>query len=162
MNNVRKILVPIDFSEESANGLKYAVSLAEQTQAEVIALHVAKKEECDSLLYFLAAMEAWPMQCTPPRIPIDRLIAEKTLDLHYFIEQLASTSRSVKIRKKVVVGKKSKTILEVAKEEGVDLVVFAIHQSSFLSYLMARGELLRQMWRFPCPVLVKPPVPSLA
>ena len=162
MNNVRRILVPIDFSEESANGLKYAVSLAEQTQAEVIALYVAEKEECDSLLYFLAAMEAWPMQYTSTRIPIDRLIAEKALDLHYFIEQLASPSHSVKIRKKVVPGKKSKTILEVAKEEGVDLVVFAIRQSSFLSYLMARGELLRQMWPFPCPVLVKPPVPSLA
>jgi len=162
MDNVRRILVPIDFSEESANGFKYAISLAEQTQAEVIALYVAEKKECDSLLYFLAAMEAWPIQYTSIRIPIDRLIAEKALDLHHFIEQLASPSRSVKIRKKVVPGKKSKTILEVAKEEGVDLVVFAIRQSSFLSYLMAPGKLLRQMWRFPCPVLVKPPVPSLA
>ena len=30
MNTVRKILVPIDFSEDSANGLKYAVSLAQK------------------------------------------------------------------------------------------------------------------------------------
>jgi nucleotide-binding universal stress UspA family protein len=162
MNNVRKILVPIDFSEESANGLKYAVSLAEQTQAEVIALYVAEKKECDSLVYFLAAMEAWPMPYAPTRIPVDRLIAEKALDLHYFIERTVRNSSSVKIRKKVTLGKKSKTILEVAKEETADLVVFAIRQSSFFSYLMAPGKMLRQMWRFPCPVLVKPPVPGLA
>ncbi|MET0502484.1 MAG: universal stress protein [Candidatus Binatia bacterium] len=39
MNTVRKILVPIDFSEDSANGLNYAVLLAQKTQSEVIALH---------------------------------------------------------------------------------------------------------------------------
>ncbi len=32
MNSVRKILVPIDFSEDSANGLKYALSLAQETR----------------------------------------------------------------------------------------------------------------------------------
>lgn len=162
MNNVRKILVPIDFSVESANGLKYAVSLAEQTQAEVIALHVTDKKDCDSLLYFLATMEAWPMQHTPSRIPVDRLVGEKALDLHNFVEDVVRNTRSVKIGRKVVVGKKSKTILEVAKDERIDLVVFAIRRKSFFAYLMARGKLLREMWRFPCPVLVKPPVPSLA
>jgi len=162
MNNVRKILVPIDFSEESATGLKYAVSLAQQTQAEVIALYVAEKKECDSWLCFMAVMEAWPLQYASIRIPIDRLITEKALDLHHFIEKLVIDSSTVKIRKKVAVGKKSKTILEVAKEETADLVVFAIRPSSFLSYITAPRKLLRQMWRFPCPVLVKPPVPSLA
>jgi nucleotide-binding universal stress UspA family protein len=44
MNTVRKILVPIDFSEDSANGLKYAVSLAQKTQAELIVLHVTQKK----------------------------------------------------------------------------------------------------------------------
>jgi nucleotide-binding universal stress UspA family protein len=48
MNAVRKILVPIDFSEESADGLNYAVSLAQKTQAELVALHVTQKEEAYS------------------------------------------------------------------------------------------------------------------
>ena len=43
MNTVRKILVPVDFSEDSANGLIYSLSLAQKTQAELIVLHVTGK-----------------------------------------------------------------------------------------------------------------------
>jgi hypothetical protein len=45
MNRVRKILVPVNFSDDSANGLNYAASLAEETQAELVVLHVIPKEE---------------------------------------------------------------------------------------------------------------------
>ena len=61
MNTVRKILVPIDFSEDSANGLSYAVSLAQKTQAELIVLHVTQKKEADAFLDLLAVMEGAPM-----------------------------------------------------------------------------------------------------
>jgi nucleotide-binding universal stress UspA family protein len=40
MGNVKKLLVPIDFSPESGKALKYASSLAKQINAEIIALHV--------------------------------------------------------------------------------------------------------------------------
>src|SRR5947209_8043307 len=43
MSQFKKILVPIDFSEQSVNALKYASSLAKDTRAEVIVLHVVKK-----------------------------------------------------------------------------------------------------------------------
>jgi Universal stress protein family len=52
MNTVRKILVPIDFSEDSANGLKYAVSLAQKTDAELVVMHVTPKKRGRCLLGF--------------------------------------------------------------------------------------------------------------
>jgi K+-sensing histidine kinase KdpD len=55
MNRVQKILVPINFSEDSANGLKDAVSLAQETKAELLVLHVTQKKETESFLNFLAA-----------------------------------------------------------------------------------------------------------
>ena len=73
MNRIRKILVPVNFSEDSANGLKYAASLAEETQAELVVLHVTQKEEANSLLDFLAGMEGWPTLNAPAPIPVDRL-----------------------------------------------------------------------------------------
>jgi len=60
MNTIRKILVPIDFSEDSANGLNYAVSLAEKTEAELVALHVTEKEEANSFVDLLAMIEGAP------------------------------------------------------------------------------------------------------
>ena len=50
MPEVQKILIPVNFSEDSADGLKYAVSLAKETQAELLVLHVAQKKEAETFL----------------------------------------------------------------------------------------------------------------
>lgn len=154
MNTVRKILVPIDFSEDSANGLKYAVSLAQKTQAELIVLHVTQKKDADAFLNLLAVMEGTPMLNPPATIPVDRLLSEKALDLYRFIEKAVKNPGQVKIRRKVALGDKAEKILRVAEEENIDLVVLAFRKTSFFPY---RGSLLRMISRFPCPVLLKPP-----
>ena len=99
MNTVRKILVPVDFSEDSANGLIYSVSLAQKTQAELIVLHVTQKSEADSFLDLLAVMEGAPMLNRPAGIPVDRLLSEKALDLYHFIEKVVRNPGQVKITK---------------------------------------------------------------
>lgn len=92
MNTVRKILVPIDFSDDSADGLNYAVSLAHKTQAELVALHVTQKEDADWFLDFLSMIEGQPMVGPRARIPVDRLLREKALDLYRFIEKVVRSS----------------------------------------------------------------------
>jgi nucleotide-binding universal stress UspA family protein len=91
MNTVRKILVPIDFSEDSADGLKYAVSLAQKTQAEVVVLHVTQKKEANAFLDLLAVMEGAPMLNPPATIPVDRLLSEKALDLYLLSKKSLET-----------------------------------------------------------------------
>ena len=166
MNRVRKILVPVNFSEDSANGLKYAVSLAQETQAELVVLHVTQKKEADSFLDLLAVMEGAPTLNRPAAIPVDRLLREKALDLYHFIEKVVGNPGRLKIRRKVALGNKEEKILGVAEEENIDLVVLAIRQKSFFPYLMAGGKLLKMISRFPCPVLLNPsfgePWPQLA
>jgi universal stress protein A len=157
MNRVRKILVPVDFSEDSANGLDYAISLAQETQAELVVLHVTQKKEADSFLDLLAVMEGAPMLNPPAGIPVDRLLREKALDLYHFIEKVVRNPGRLKIRSKVALGNKEEKILGVAREENVDLVVLGIRKKSFFPYRMARGKLLKMISRFPCPVLLKPP-----
>src|SRR5262245_46760739 len=156
MNTVRKILVPIDFSEDSANGLNYAVSLAEKTQAELVVLHVTQKEEANSFVDLLAIMEEAPTLNPPAAIPIDRLLREKALDLYRFIEKVVRRRGQVKIRRKIALGDKAEKILGVAEEENIDLVVLAVRQKSFFPYLMAGGKLLKIISQFPYPVLLKP------
>ena len=155
MNTVRKILVPIDFSEDSADGLSYAVSLARKTQAEVVVLHVTQKQEADAFLDLLAVMEGAPMLNPPATIPVDRLLSEKALDLYRFIEKVVRNPGPLKIRRKVALGNEVEKILGVAEEENIDLVVLAVRQKSFFP-LMAGGKLLKMISRFPCPVVLKP------
>jgi nucleotide-binding universal stress UspA family protein len=157
MNRVRKILVPVNFSEDSTNGLTCAVSLAQETQGELVVLHVTHKKEADSFLDLLAVMEGCPMLDRPAAIPVDRLLREKALDLYRFIEKIVRNPGRLKIRRKVALGNKEEKILGVAKEENIDLVVLGIRNKSFLSYLMAQGKLLRMISRFPYPVLLKAP-----
>lgn len=153
MNKVRKILVPINFSEESANGLKYAVSLAEKTQAEVVVLHVTQKKEADSFVDLLAVMEESPVLNRPAAIPVDRLLREKALDLYRFVEKVVRNPGRLKIRRKIALGDKAKKIVRVAREERVDLVVLGTGTKS-----LARGKLLKMISRFPCPVLLQAPM----
>jgi universal stress protein A len=156
MNRVRKILIPVNFSDDSANGLQYAASLAEETQAELVVLHVTRKEEARSFLNFLAVMEGWPMLNTQTTIPVDRLVREKALDLYRFIEKVVRNPGRVKISRKVALGLEEEKILGVAREENIDLVVLSIRNESFLSTLMARAKFLKIISRLPCPVLLRP------
>lgn len=153
MNRVPKILVPINFSEDSANGLKYAVSLAEKTQAEVVVLHVTQKKEADSFLDLLAVMEGAPMLNPPAAIPVDRLLREKALDLYRFVEKVVKNPGRLKIRRKIALGDKAKKIVRVARAEKIDLVVLGIREKS-----LAQGKLRKMISRFPCPVLLKAPI----
>jgi universal stress protein A len=156
VNRVRKVLVPVNFSDESANGLRYAASLAEETQAELVVLHVTQKEEAQSFLNFLALMEGCPMLNTPTTIPVDRLVREKALDLYRFVEKVVKNPGRLKIRRKVALGTEEGKILGVAKEEDVDLVVLPMQKKSFLSHLVGRRGLVKMILKFPCPVLLNP------
>jgi universal stress protein A len=156
MNTVRRILVPIEFSEDSANGLNYSVLLAQKTQAEIIALHVTEKKQADCFLDLLAVMEGYPLANFPVSIPVDRLLREKALDLHNFIEQVVRYPGQVKITRKVALGKESEKLLGIVQEERIDLVVLGVRKTSSFLYLMAREKLLRMISRLPCPVLLKP------
>ena len=157
MSTLQKILVPVDFSEESANDLRYAVSLAQETQAELVVLHVTQEKDANSFLDLLAVMEGAPMLNRPARIPLDRLLSEKALDLYHFIEKVVRNSGRLMIRRKVMLGNKTETILRVIEEENIDLVVLTVRNKSIFPYLMNRGKLLKIISRFPCPVVLKPP-----
>jgi nucleotide-binding universal stress UspA family protein len=124
MHEARKILVPVNFSEKSGSGLEYAVSLAEETQAELVVLHVAKKSEAEAFLDLLAIMEGSPVLNLPPAIPVDRLLCEKALDLHRFIERVVRNPGRLKINRKIA-------ILEIVKDESIDLVVLPVRKRSF-------------------------------
>ena len=162
MNTVRKILVPIDFSEESASGLNYAVSLAQKTQSELIALHVTQKKQADNFLELLAVLEGYPLLNPPAAIPVDRLLQEKALDLYNFIEKVVGNPGNLQISRKVTMGNKTEQILGVVNEERIDIVVLGVRKTSFSSYLMARWKLLTAISQFPCPVLLTPARRTLA
>ena len=102
----------------------------------------------------------------PARIPVDRLLSEKALDLYHFIEKVVTSPGPLTITRKVMLGNKAETILRVIEEENIDLVVLTVRSKSIFPYLMNHGKLLKMISRLPCPVVLKPhfraPWPQLA
>jgi nucleotide-binding universal stress UspA family protein len=89
-------------------------------------------------------------------------VRDKTLDLNYFLQKHVRNPALVRITRRVVLGRKSKQILEVVEKERVDLVVLPFQRKSFFHSLVARGKLSQRIEKFPCPVLLKPLTPSWA
>ena len=152
MRKVNRILVPIDFSEESARALKYAVSLAEETRSELVALHVIEKtDDSDTFMSSVALLEGFPA------VPVDVLLQERSLDLWNFIGRTVKASNPVKITKKIRMGSLLKEMTATIQTEHVDLVVIELRKRMSFPNLRAL-KLVKIVRSLPCPVLLHPRV----
>ena len=97
-------------------------------------LHVTQKKDADYFLDLIAVMEGSPMLNRPARIPVDRLLSEKALDLYHFIEKVVKTPGRLTISRKVMLGEKAETILRVIEDEKINLVVLTIRNKSIFPY----------------------------
>jgi nucleotide-binding universal stress UspA family protein len=113
---IRKILFPCDFSENSSKILPYVLSLAEKYDATIYLLHVVEDFSKWGGFYV-------------PHIPLDRFQeealkgAEKTLD-RVCEEQLQGCPN---FQKKIVFGDPAAEILKSIEGEGIDLVIMGTH-----------------------------------
>jgi nucleotide-binding universal stress UspA family protein len=129
MRNAEKILVPIDFSEQLAKALRYALSLAKKMKGEVIALHVVeRRRQHNSLLSSLAVLEGSPyMTDDSPNLPLDLLLRERALDLLEFHMNVKDNG-PVRITRKLRIGTLVKEISAVTEEENIDLIVLELRR----------------------------------
>ena len=158
MRKVNKILVPIDFSEASARALKYALSLAEETRSELVALHVIKKtDDSDFFMSSVALLEGSPFPVNEfPAIPVDVLLQERSLDLWNLIGRTIEANNQVKITKRIRMGSLLKEMTATIHEEGVDLVVLELRKRSFPN--LGALKLVKMIRSLSCPVLLDPPI----
>lgn len=158
MQKVEKILVPIDFSDESAAALRDAAALVRETKAKLIALHVIDVcAESDFLLSCMAPVEGFPLQLNDSRnFPLDVLRRERALDLWNFVERAVGAANPDRITKLIRMGGLAREIAAVIREEHVDLLVLKLRKR-FVFPDLAAIKLLRIARRLSCPVLVGPP-----
>lgn len=158
MHKVRKILVPIDFSPESGRALRNAASLARETGAQVIALHVIDdKAERDIFLSSIASVDGLPFLLDSSAIvPVDVMMRERTLDLWIFVEHQAGPMNQDRIRKVVRIGKLAREITAFMSHEDVDLLVLKVRQRRLFPDFRTL-KLVKIAGRLSCPVLLDPP-----
>ena len=147
IQNVKKILAPIDFSDYSMQALKGAWDLAKDTNAELHLLHVVAPHH--SFIPLPLAIDAERA----------REIAREAAMVEQAEEELARIRKdelenSKKVTTAAIVGPPVAKIVDYVKQNGIDLVVISTHGRSG-SELILIGSVTEKIVRHaPCAVLV--------
>jgi nucleotide-binding universal stress UspA family protein len=155
MKRLRKILVPTDLSENSRRAISYGCWLAAEENAELIVLHVAKNvdawEFCPDEFGFPGSNgKPWPL---------DRLLAERGLDLSRFLEpSMGDLKRTPSATKRVTLGSVPEEIAAVAEEIHADLIVMSPRRRGSLRRILFASVTDTVTRTSPCPVLSLAPV----
>jgi len=158
MHKVTKILVPIDFSAESGQALRDAASIARETGAQLIALHVIDENvESDMLLSSIVSVDGWRFPLDGlATIPLDLVMRERALDLWNFVEREAGPLSQDRVKKVVRLGKFTRAITNFMRDEEVDLLILKLRRRRLFPDLTTL-KLVTIAGRLSCPVLLDPP-----
>jgi nucleotide-binding universal stress UspA family protein len=143
MIELKRILVPTDFSGHSQSSINYGCSLAEKFCAELHVLHV---------LQDLVAMVPEPgLAFPPPGDYMQELEESATRSL----EELPGDAGSgvEYIVRKVRQGPPFLEIIRYAQENEIDLIVLGTHGRSGLAHMLLGSVAERVVRKAPCPVL---------
>ena len=175
--NLKKLLVPTDFSENSKKALVYAVRLAQRNNSSLILFHVFELPEFVRELPQPKLPKRSPTAWLPPGTFIPQgwsvcrtrdysseFNAEQRKQFFDGVmrrseERLVTLSRdkqgsNLKIETSQRLGTPFEEIVKVAKEREVDLIVMATHGYTDLKHFFLGSTAERVVRLAPCPVLV--------
>lgn len=140
--DIKKILVPIDFSDYSKSSLKYAVSFANKFNAEITLIYVV-----EPVIY--------PPDFSMGQIAIPSVTAEWDLKAKEELEKLKKKEipESIKVSIIIKTGKPFFEIIEAAAEENIDLIIIATHGHSGVEHILFGSTAEKVVRKAPCPVL---------
>jgi nucleotide-binding universal stress UspA family protein len=141
--DLRRILVPTDFSKYSMAAVTYGAALAEKFGAELYFLHVVQ----DLALFIPDAVAI-----VPPILPP---IEQFTQAAHEALDRLVHENKleHLSVQRLVREGNPFSEIIRFAKESDIDLIVMATHGHSGLAHVLLGSVTERVVRKAPCPVL---------
>jgi nucleotide-binding universal stress UspA family protein len=140
---IRRILVPIDFSEFSKNALKYAIPFSGQFKASIDLLYVVEPAIYPADFSF--------GQVGFPNVE-EELRKRGTEELENLMKK--EIGKRVPARFAVRTGKPFHEINEYARHEQVDLIIIATHGHSGMESILFGSTAEKVVRKAPCPVLV--------
>jgi nucleotide-binding universal stress UspA family protein len=140
---LRKILVPTDFSTSAEQALDWAASLAEHYQAEIVLLHVLPPA---SLMWAadLDAEQRMEQELAQLWTQTEARLQQEAVDLQ---------GGGKKVTPLVVRGQPFHEICEVAKGHQVNVIVMGTHGRTGLSHVLLGSVAERVVRHACCPVL---------
>ncbi|HMU42374.1 MAG TPA: universal stress protein [Ignavibacteriaceae bacterium] len=140
--NIKKILVPIDFSDYSKSALRYAVSFAKLFNSEMVLIYVV-----EPIIY--------PPDFSMGQIAIPSMNTEWDKTANEQLEKLSKSEipGNIKVKTLVKTGKPFVEIIETAADENTDLIIIATHGHSGVEHILFGSTAEKVVRKAPCPVL---------
>jgi nucleotide-binding universal stress UspA family protein len=133
--SLKRILVPLDFSDCSKKALQYAIPFAKQFEAELTLLSVVE-----------------PYPAVPEMAPTD---FETIADTRRGLEELRETvTNAVQAKTMVRTGAPETEIAYAAADIGADLIIIATHGRKGLTRMVLGSTAEKVVRHAPCPVLI--------
>jgi len=146
--NIKKVLVPIDFSDYSKSSLRYSVNFVRCFKADLILIYVI-----EPVIY--------PPDFSMGQIAVPAVDAEIDKRAYEELNKLAKTEvpADMNVRTIIKTGKPFVEIIETAAEENIDLIIIATHGRSGVEHILFGSTADKVIRKAPCPVLtVRDPI----
>jgi universal stress protein A len=144
MREIRRILVPVDFSECSRAALESAAVLGERFGASIDVLHVWETPHYVGPEFLIRE----PGEAGHPLQQAAFTQAETEMD-----EFLSGFRQRERFRVRLESGKPHETIIKLAADERYDAIVMGTHGRSGLSHLVIGSVAEKVVRTAPCPVM---------
>ena len=144
-NTIRleRILVPIDFSEPSKKALRYAISFAKHFGAELVVEYVVEPA-------------VYPADFSFGQMGIPNIEKELRERGKQELRRLLEEDIAGQVSAKAVIrtGKPFLEIIDVARDQDVDLIIIATHGHTGVEHIIFGSTAEKVVRKAPCPVLV--------
>ncbi len=141
MAKIRKILVPTDFSDSSKLAVRYAAEVAKAMEAQILLAHVTEAP------FDYEAYGLGPETVSRIRQDLRKTIDEQLDAIR--VEYGCGDDCTLHVRE----GTPSLELVDLAKREGVDMIVIATRGESGIKHLVLGSTTERVVRMAECPVL---------
>jgi len=141
MISLRRVLVPMDFSEDSEDALRYGRAMAFAFGSELHLLHVVQDPYT----------QPWAAEAFPS--PLDDVLAEWEKEARRRLEAAIPPGERDGVLVAVQVGSPFLEIVRYAADHAVDLIVIGTHGRGPIGHMLLGSVADRVLRKAPCPVL---------
>jgi nucleotide-binding universal stress UspA family protein len=140
--DIKKVLVPIDFSDYSKDALNYSINFIKCFNAELTLIYVI-----EPVIY--------PPDISATQISIPPTDVEITKNADASLKQLINKEipSDIKVNSVIKTGKPFVEIVETAAEENIDLIIISSHGHSGIEKILFGSTAEKVVRKAPCPVL---------
>jgi universal stress protein A len=149
---IKKMLCPIDLSENAKTGMAYAVSLAREHKAELVFFHVTHFPSWE--LAYPCEPDPLFQPRLPPRLSVDDLFKSAASRVRNLVQaNLGAEVLGLSWRTNISLGNVADEIVAAAASEKTDLIIMAKRKRGVLVRLFTRSISQAVSEKAPCPVL---------